>query len=391
MSEVKISELEETTTVQEGCCFPIVTEGTTKKITYGTLANKLNTIIEPEWSKVQNKPTSYTPSAHTHEQSDITGLGTALNNKQDKLTAGSGITIENNVISATGGGTGGGGVDSVNGKTGTVVLTAEDVGAVATETGKGLSTNDYDNAEKQNNANNTSARHTHSNKTVLDGTTASYTTEEKNKLAGLNNYTLPTASADTLGGVKVGAGLSITNGVLSATGGGVADSVEWENVQNKPSVYPPSEHTHTTSEITDFPTIPTKTSDLTNDSGFITGYTETDPTVPSHVKNITSSDISNWNSKSNFSGNYNDLNNKPTIPSKTSDLQNDSGFMTSYTETDPTVPSWAKQSTKPSYTASEVGAMPASTVVTAFWKGTQAEYDALESKSDTTLYLITEE
>lgn len=32
-------------------------------------------------------------------------------------------------------------------------------------------------------------------------------------------YSLPTASADTLGGVKVGAGLSITDGVLAATGG----------------------------------------------------------------------------------------------------------------------------------------------------------------------------
>jgi hypothetical protein len=32
-------------------------------------------------------------------------------------------------------------------------------------------------------------------------------------------YTLPTASADTLGGVKVGANLSIADGVLSATGG----------------------------------------------------------------------------------------------------------------------------------------------------------------------------
>jgi hypothetical protein len=30
-------------------------------------------------------------------------------------------------------------------------------------------------------------------------------------------------------------------------------------------------------------------------------------------------------------------------------------------ETDPTVPQWAKQSTKPTYTASEVGALPSST------------------------------
>ena len=43
---------------------------------------------------------------------------------------------------------------------------------------------------------------------------------------------------------------------------------------------------------------------------------------------ITSTDISNWNAK-----------------------------LSSYTETDPTVPSWAKESSKPTYTASEVGAV----------------------------------
>lgn len=51
------------------------------------------------------------------------------------------------------------------------------------------------------------------------------------------------------------------------------------------------------------------------------------------------------------------------IPSKTSDLTNDSGYITGYTETDPTVPSWAKASTKPTYTAAEVGALPSSTNV----------------------------
>ena len=50
--------------------------------------------------------------------------------------------------------------------------------------------------------------------------------------------------------------------------------------------------------------LPTKTSDLTNDSGFMTSYTETDPTVPSHVKAITQDDINNWNNNSgNNSGN----------------------------------------------------------------------------------------
>lgn len=116
--------------------------------------------------------------------------------------------------------------------------------------------------------------------------------------------------------------------------------------------------------------VPTKTSQLTNDSHFITS--ETDPTVPTVVKQITLADINNWNSKQNalVSGstiktvnnesllgsgniniegtiytagdgisienniitneitNYNDLTDLPDIPTKTSDLLNDSEFVT---------------------------------------------------------------
>ena len=60
-------------------------------------------------------------------------------------------------------------------------------------------------------------------------------------------------------------------------------------------------------DLSDLPTIPTKTSDLDNDSGF-----------------IVSGDLSSVA----FSGDYDDLNNKPTIPTSTSDLINDSGFIT---------------------------------------------------------------
>ena len=89
-------------------------------------------------------------------------------------------------------------------------------------------------------------------------------------------------------------------------------------------------HTHTTSDISglatvattgdyddlsDKPTIPTKTSDLNNDSGFLTS--ESDPVfTASDAYGISSSDISNWNNKSDFSGSYNDLTDKPTIPVK---------------------------------------------------------------------------
>lgn len=57
---------------------------------------------------------------------------------------------------------------------------------------------------------------------------------------------------------------------------------------------------------------------------------ETDPTVPTHVKEITEQDIHNWNSKSEFSGSYNDLKDKPEqpkIPTKLSEFENDEGFI----------------------------------------------------------------
>lgn len=76
---------------------------------------------------------------------------------------------------------------------------------VAQEEGKGLSANDFTDIQKE-------------------------------KLESLENYVLPQASADVAGGVKIGAGLSITeDGILSATGGGTADAVEWENVVGKPA------------------------------------------------------------------------------------------------------------------------------------------------------------
>ena len=53
----------------------------------------------------------------------------------------------------------------------------------------------------------------------------------------------------------------------------------------------------------------------------------------------------------------------PTVPTNVSAFTNDAGYLTSYTETDPTVPSWAKASSTPSYTASEVGAVPTSRTV----------------------------
>ena len=68
------------------------------------------------------------------------------------------------------------------------------------------------------------------------------------------------------------------------------------------------------------PTIPSKTSDLTNDSGFINQIKTINNESLIGTGNITIEG-------SGFSGSYNDLTDKPTIPSKTSDLTNDSGFV----------------------------------------------------------------
>ncbi len=71
------------------------------------------------------------------------------------------------------------------------------------------------------------------------------------------DYNLPVANQNTLGGIKVGAGLSITaDGILSATGGGTADSVNWENVLGKPT-FATVAISGSYNDLTDKPTIPT--------------------------------------------------------------------------------------------------------------------------------------
>ena len=56
----------------------------------------------------------------------------------------------------------------------------------------------------------------------------------------------------------------------------------------------------------------------------------------------------------------------PTVPSVVSAFTNDAGYLTEYTETDPTVPAWAKTENKPTYTAAEVGALPEDTEIPIF-------------------------
>lgn len=149
-------------------------------------------------------------------------------------------------------------------------------------------------------------------------------------------------------------------------------------------------------DLTDKPSIPTKTSDLTNDSGFITSAALTSyvtttqledalddyalkTDIPENVSDLNNDagyttqtwvenqgystfsgsyndltnkpDLSVYELKSEaFSGDYDDLTNKPTIPTATSQLTNDSGFITGVTWNDVTgKPTFATVATSGSY------------------------------------------
>lgn len=77
-----------------------------------------------------------------------------------------------------------------------------------------------------------------------------------------------------------------------------------------------------------------------------------------------------------------------TIPSNISELKNDVGYLKEYIETDPTVPSWAKEPNKPSYTANEVGALPSDTIIPSKVsqldndKGYLTEHQDISTKAD---------
>ena len=74
-------------------------------------------------------------------------------------------------------------------------------------------------------------------------------------------------------------------------------------------------------DLSNKPTIPTKLSQLSDDSAH---------------RLVSDTEKTTWNNKSDFSGSYNDLSNKPTIPTSTSQLTNNSNFVSdsAYVHTD---------------------------------------------------------
>ena len=135
--------------------------------------------------------------------------------------------------------------------------------------------------------------------------------------------------------------------------------------------------------------IPTKVSDLINDSNFTSNegtVTSVRVQATSPVQSsISTAQSSSLNTTISLADGYGDTKNpygiktanyilagpssgSAAVPSfrelVASDIPDLSEtYLTSYTETDPTVPNWAKASSKPTYTASEVGALPDTTVI----------------------------
>lgn len=125
-------------------------------------------------------------------------------------------------------------------------------------------------------------------------------TELQEAISGVQ-FELPVATNSVLGGIKVGAGLNITeDGILSATGGGTADAVNWENVIGRP----------------------TNLSQFTNDSGFITS--DDLPDLSEYALKSELPDLSTYALKSEI----------PIVPTNVGSFTNDAGYITNSALTD---------------------------------------------------------
>jgi len=111
------------------------------------------------------------------------------------------------------------------------------------------------------------------------------------------------------------------SGNISIQGGGDATDVQVNGVSitqnNIANIATQTAYNASTNKIATKNDIPTQTSQLINNSGYIT----------SSVDNLTNYTKTNDLSEVATSGSYEDLSDKPTIPSKMSDLTNDSNFI----------------------------------------------------------------
>lgn len=163
-----------------------------------------------------------------------------------------------------------------------------------------------------------------------------YTSQEKTKLAGLSNYTLPTASDTVKGGIKVGSGLTMNGEVLSATGGGMADSVEWDNVLSKPE-FATVATSGSYTDLSNKPTIPTV--DVTK------SYVDTQLATKANASNVyTKAEVdSKVSSVYRVKGSVASYSSLPTVDVTIGDVYNVNDTGANYVATS-TTPTWDKLS-----------------------------------------------
>lgn len=214
-------------------------------------------------------------------------VATAISGKQDTLVAGTNITIVGNVISATGGG-GGGAVDSVNGYTGVVVLTAADVGALPDTTPIPTNTSDLNNDSGF----------------ITSAALPTKVSDLTNDAGYITSAAIPTDVSDFTNDAGYITSADIpTNVSAFVNDAGYLTSAPVTSVNGQTGAV-----VLTASDVSALPSstvIPTDTGDLTNGAGFITAAGAPVTSVNGQTGAVTIS-----------------------IPANVSDLNNDSGYQT---------------------------------------------------------------
>lgn len=122
----------------------------------------------------------------------------------------------------------------------------------------------------------------------------------------IQNDTLPTPSSGTARAIN-------SDSTLPSKFDGLIESTSFVKTGGTSSQFLKADGSVDSSTYITSAALPTDVSELNNDSGFISGYTVTSGDVTAHEGDITITE-SQISDLSHFSGSYNDLTNKPTIP-----------------------------------------------------------------------------
>ena len=205
--------------------------------------------------------------------------------------------------------------------------------------------------------------------------TNDYTTEEKNKLSGIeenaNNYSLPIASSTVLGGIKIGNGLSIdSNGVLSSNGGGSSDL---SNYQTKTDNNLTTTNKTIVGAINELDIEGIKAEDYDNDPVVVGNN------LVARVSALETNESEVLSRVNSLESNKADVSTVSALEASKADVSRVSALETNK----------ADKSSIPTSLPANGGN---SNTVGGFsiWVGTQSEYDAITTKSSTTLYFIRE-